>query len=331
MNEDDVILDVALEKGIRMPYGCRSGTCKSCRARVISGTADVGRAFPGPRFLMRTRQFDGYTLMCRATAASDLVIEVDEQPQLQPAAIRTATVLDAEFVARDVAILRLRVAESDVLTFAAGQYVDLLMPNGGRRSFSIANPPSITGCRDLEFHIRHVPGGAFTDKLFAGLPAGMEISIEAPLGSFFLRESPRPAIMLASGTGYAPIRSILLDLLPRLQERRIILYWGARKLEDIYKFDEAEQLAGDYSDFTFVPVLSEMGYVDGWRGRTGFVHRAVAQDFPDLSGWDVYACGTPLMVDAAQREFTAQHGLGIGNFFADAFLTQADLATANLP
>jgi CDP-4-dehydro-6-deoxyglucose reductase len=331
VSEDEVLLDAALARGIRMPYGCRGGMCKSCRAKVISGSADVGRAFPAPRYLLRSRQFDGYTLMCRATAASDLVIEVDEQPRLQPAAIRTAHVLETEFVTSDIAIFRLRLTASDALTFVAGQYVDLLLPDGERRSFSIANPPSATGRQDLEFHIRHVSGGAFTGKLFAGLPAGMEFSIEAPLGSFYLRESLRPAIMLASGTGYAPIRSMLLDLLPRLQKRRVILYWGARKLEDVYKFEEAENLARDYPDFAFVPVLSEMADGDGWRGRTGFVHQAVAQDFPDLSSWDVYACGTPLMVAAAQREFTANHGLGVGNFFADAFVTRADLAAAELP
>jgi NAD(P)H-flavin reductase len=159
--------------------------------------------------------------------------------------------------------------------------------------------------------------------MFDGLAAGEEIRIEAPLGSFYLRESVKPALMLASGTGYAPIRSILLDALPRHQGRRMILYWGARKLADIYHLEEARELERTYPDFSFVPVLSEAD--QDWTGRTGLVHQALMQDFPDLSEWQVYACGTPLMVDAAQRDFAAQCQLSLDNFFADSFISQADL------
>ncbi len=327
VTEDDVILDAALAAGIRMPHGCRAGTCKSCKAKVIEGTAEVGRAFPAPAFLRRLRQFDGYTLMCRATAASDLVIEVDEQPKLAVPRIVPAKVAGLRMISSDVAILRLRLDLADIISFEAGQYVDLLLADGVRRSYSIANAPAATGSDELEFHIRHIPGGRFTDRLFGGgLAAGDALRLEAPLGSFFLRDSDKPVVLLASGTGYAPIRSILLAAGPGKTGRRMVLYWGARTLADLYMLDEARGLAREHPDLTIIPVLSDEPAGTGWDGRTGFVHRAVMTDLPELSAWQVYACGTPSMVEAARTDFVAQCGLPAGQFFADAFLTEADAA-----
>ena len=184
VTEDEVILDVALARGIRMPHGCRAGTCKSCRAKVISGTVEVGRAFPAPKFLLRLRQFDGYTLMCRATAASDVVIEVDEQPHVPEPHIATATVASIELIRDDVAILVLRLDLTDAVSYVAGQYIELLLSESDRRSYSIANPPLAAGRDELEFHIRHMPGGVFTDRLLnGGIAVGEEIRIEAPLVS----------------------------------------------------------------------------------------------------------------------------------------------------
>lgn len=326
VGEDDVILDVALAHGIRMPHGCRAGSCKSCRAKVVSGTADVGRVFPAPRFMLRTRQFDGYTLLCRASASSDLVIEVDEQPRVHEARRLKSTVESVERAARDVAILRLKLDIADALNFVAGQYVELLLADGVRRSYSIANAPAAAGNDALEFHVRHLPGGLFTDRLFGGLAAGESLDIEAPRGAFYLRESARPALMLASGTGYAPIRSILLDVLPLRQGRPFVLYWGARTRADLYRLEEAQALASEHADLRFVPVLSEPD--PDWDGRRGLVHEAVMQDLPDLSNWQVYACGAPPMVDAAQRDFTRQCRLEMADFFSDAFVSQADMARA---
>jgi CDP-4-dehydro-6-deoxyglucose reductase len=326
VTEDDVILDAALAQGIRMPHGCRAGTCKSCRAKVISGIADVGRAFPGPKFMMRLRQFDGYTLMCRATAACDLVIQVDEQPSVPEPAILTAKVKQI-VITGDVAILRLQIEGDEAVSYVAGQYVDLLVSATDRRSYSIATPPALTGNAELEFHVRHLPGGLFTDRLFGGdLSVNEVIGLEAPLGAFYMRESSKPAVMLASGTGYAPIRAILLDILPRHQGRRIVLYWGGRQRADLYNFEEVIALERDYPDFSFVPVLSEAGPSSGWAGRTGFVHAAVMQDLPDLSDWQVYACGVPQMVDAAQRDFMQKCSLPENSFFADAFISKNDNA-----
>lgn len=325
VTEDDVILDMALKQGFRMPYGCRAGTCKSCRAKVMSGEVDVGRAFPAPSFMLRARQAGGFTLMCRATAKSDLVIEVDEQPDLPDVLRYSAQVAEVDYVGTDVAILRLRLTEG-LLSFVAGQFVDLLLPDGVRRSYSIADSPAATGRETVEFHIRHMPGGLFTDRLFGRSLVGETIEIEAPLGSFYLREAVKPVIMLASGTGYAPIRSILLDTLPRSLDREFVLYWGARRPADIYRMEEAAELASTYPNFSFVPVLSEAREEDRWTGRQGLVHRAVMEDYASLAGFQVYACGVPAMVNAAFADFSAHRELPETEFFADAFVTQSDLA-----
>jgi CDP-4-dehydro-6-deoxyglucose reductase len=212
------------------------------------------------------------------------------------------------------------------LQFEAGQYVDFILPDGLRRSYSIANAPSAAGVMDLEFHIRHLPGGAFTDKVFGGMKLREKFQFEGPLGSFLLRESSKPALFLASGTGYAPIRSILLKELAAGNPRKMVLYWGGRSRKDLYLLEEAQNLARLHANFTFVPVLSEPLAEDEWTGTTGFVHRAVMKDLKDLSAWQVYACGVPVMVDAARRDFVGQCALPEGEFFADAFVSCADLA-----
>jgi CDP-4-dehydro-6-deoxyglucose reductase len=212
------------------------------------------------------------------------------------------------------------------MQFEAGQYVDFILADGVRRSYSIANPPSPAGVMDLEFHIRHLPGGLFTDRVFGGMRQREKFQFEGPLGSFLLRDSSKPALFVASGTGYAPIRSILLSELAKGNPRRMVLYWGGRCRKDLYLLEEAADLAARHANFSFVPVLSEPLAEDAWTGATGFVHRAVMRDLEDLSGWQVYASGVPVMVNAAQRDFVAVCGLPEHEFFSDAFVSAADLA-----
>ncbi|CAN5393606.1 CDP-6-deoxy-delta-3,4-glucoseen reductase [soil metagenome] len=319
---DEPILTMGLRAHINMPYGCRMGTCCSCRGKIVSGTVDLGHAHP--TYLPQDQRDEGFALLCQATARSDVVIEVEELPDLAEPQVAPALVKKIEFLAPDVARLHVRLPLHINLRFAAGQYVDLLFENGVRRSYSIANPPRTEGVIDFEFHVRHMPGGLFTDRLFGGMKAREKVEFEGPLGTFFLRESAKPAILLASGTGYAPIRSILLDALPRLTGRKITLYWGARSLRDIYLFDEAQALAEQYPDFRFVPVLSEALPEDRWTGRTGFVHQAVMADIPDMGDVQVYACGAPAMVDAARSDFVRLCGLPESEFFADSFVSSAD-------
>jgi CDP-4-dehydro-6-deoxyglucose reductase len=327
VDEGKKILAAGLDAHVRMPYGCRMGTCSTCRGKITAGEFDHGDAHPA--YLPQAQRDQGYALLCQATPLSDLVIEVEELPALAEPQIAPAILKGVEIVTADVAIVRLRLPLHANLRFAAGQYVDLIFDDGTRRSYSLANPPRIDGVIDVELHIRHMPGGFFTDRLFKGLKPREKFQLEAPLGSFFLRDSDKPVLMLASGTGYAPIRSILLETLPMMTGRRITLYWGARTLKDIYMMDEPLAFAEQYPDFKFIPVLSEARAEDAWTGRTGFVHRAVMEDIADLSGWQVYACGTPAMVEAARHDFVADCKLPQSEFFADSFVTAAELARAS--
>lgn len=323
--EGKKLLDAGLSAGVSLPYGCRMGSCNTCKAHIVSGDFDFGDAHPS--YLPESERAKGMALLCQAKACSDLVIEVTELPKLMPAQTLTAMVKRIEKVAPDVMVVDLRLALHQGLIFAAGQYVDLLLDGGVRRSYSIASVPAAPMTTiDLQLHLRHMPGGVFTDRAFAGgLKLRDKLQIEAPLGTFFLREdSDKPIVMLASGTGYAPIRSILLDMARRGIDRPIVLYWGGRRPTDLYAMAEVEQWAAARPNLRFVPVLSEARPEDAWGGRQGFVHRAVLDDFVDLSGHQVYACGAPLMVNAARRDFTGLRGLPEAEFFADSFISQAD-------
>jgi CDP-4-dehydro-6-deoxyglucose reductase, E3 len=319
------ILAGGLSAGFSMPYSCQMGHCGTCRGKVLAGKVDFGGAHPA--YLPDEQRAAGLALLCQAKPLTDVVIEVHELPLLVKPRVLPALVKEVTRPAPDVAIVRIRLPLNDFVWFAAGQYVDVLLAEGGRRSYSIANPPEPEGVIDLVFHVRHSPGGVFTDYVFQRIKERDRWTVEVPLGTFFLREeSDKPAIFVAGGTGYGPLRSIVLNALRRGVRRPMVLYWGARRRADLYMLDEPRQWAEKHEHFSFVPVLSEASAQDRWSGRTGFVHRAVMADFPDLSGHQVYACGTPAMVDAARREFREQCGLPEDEFFADSFLTRLELA-----
>lgn len=317
------ILAQGLRADINLPYSCRMGTCCSCRGKVLSGRVDLGNAHPS--YLPQKERDDGYALLCQATALSDLVIEVEELPPVPEPITSLAIVKQVAMLAPDVIRLKLRLPLHLNIRFLAGQHVDLILPQGVRRSYSIANAPRPEGVIDFEFHIRHLPGGLFTDRLFAGLAAREKMEFEGPLGTFFLRDSDKAVIMLATGTGYAPLRAILGHALSK-GDRKIALYWGGRSLRDIYLHDEVAELARTYADFTFIPVLSNALPEDEWGGRKGYVHRAAMEDHPDMASMQVYACGAPRMVDAARGELIKFAGLLPSEFFADSFVTAADIA-----
>jgi len=325
------ILKTGLDAAISLPYGCRMGTCTTCRGRVVEGKVDLGDAHPS--YLTEQQRSKGYALLCQATALSDLVIEVDELPRLVPPTTFPVIVRRISKPAPDVALLELRLPLHLNMKFAAGQYVDVFLPDGDRRSYSIANPPVSQGIIDLQFHIRYMAGGKFTEQVFGGgLKLREKLNCEGPLGTFFLREeSTKPIVLIASGTGYAPIRSLILDAFERKIARPMCLYWGARVRSELYLPDEPPQWAREHDSFKFVPVLSDAVPADAWTGRTGFVHLAVMADFPDLSGYQVYACGAPAMVNAARRDLVQTCGLPADEFFADSFVTQADVAANSLP
>ena len=319
------ILKAGLQAGLFMPYSCRSGVCNTCRGRVRAGAVDFGPVHP--KYLTEADRREGFALLCQARPLSDLVIDVDEiDPGL---AIRSkvmpARVLAMQRAASDVMVVRLGLPMNEPVVFRAGQYLEFVLRNGLRRSYSVASAPTSDGVRQVELHIRHAPGGAFTDHVFAAMQARDVFKVEFPLGAFFLRErSDKPIVFLASGTGFAPIKAIVDDSLRRGIHRPMTLYWGGRRLADLYQREACEAWARTHPHIRFVPVLSEPAAECAWNGRTGFVHHAVMEDFADLSGHQVYACGAPVVVDAARRDFVALRRLPAAEFFADSFLTAAD-------
>jgi CDP-4-dehydro-6-deoxyglucose reductase len=234
-----------------------------------------------------------------------------------------------ERVADDVMIVHLKLPSNERLQFLAGQYIDFLLKGGERRSFSMANAPHTDDL--VELHIRRVAGGSFTDHVFTKMKEREILRLEGPLGSFFLREdSARPIVFVASGTGFAPIKSIIETAFHKNVTRPMVLYWGCRRPKDLYLSPLPEKWAREHAHFRYIPVVSEARPEDAWGGRAGFVHRAVMEDFPDLSQHQVYACGVPVMVDSARRDFTTLCGLPEDEFYADSFTTQADLAADEL-
>jgi CDP-4-dehydro-6-deoxyglucose reductase, E3 len=305
-----------------LPYSCRAGVCRTCHGVLVEGKVDYGKV--DPAYLPESDKAKGGVLLCQAQPLTDVVVEVHELAGL--AGIRPRKIpcrIEAiERPAPDVAILNVKLPASEKFKFVAGQYIDFLLKDNKRRSYSIATPPTPEGVSALELHVRHTPGGAFTDQVFHGAIKVRDLlRFEGPLGTFFLREeSDKPIVMVASGTGFAPIKAMCEKALETGLTRPITLYWGCRVKRDLYMLDKASSWHGP--NFKFVPVLSD----EKWDGRTGFVHRAVMQDFPDMSGVQVYACGAPVVVDSARRDFVAQCGLLADEFFADSFLTQAELS-----
>jgi CDP-4-dehydro-6-deoxyglucose reductase, E3 len=284
------------------------------------------------RVLTEAERAQGKALFCQAKPlGSELVIESRTIGAAKDIAVRLlpCRVQKLEKVADDVMIVQLKLPANERLQFLAGQYIDFLLKGGERRSFSMANPPHAD--EFIELHIRHVAGGTFTDHVFGKMKERDILRLEGPLGSFFLRDdSPKPIVFVASGTGFAPIKSILESAFKRGTSRPMVLYWGCRRPKDLYLNQLPQQWAQERANFRYVPVVSEALPEDGWSGRSGFVHRAVLDDFPDLSGHQVYACGVPIMVDSAKRDFTTLRGLPEDEFYADSFTTQADLAADEL-
>jgi CDP-4-dehydro-6-deoxyglucose reductase len=223
-------------------------------------------------------------------------------------------------------LMKLQLPATVALKYRAGQYVEFILRDGSRRSYSMANAPEHLGEPPMvELHLRHMPGGKFTDHVFGAMKEKEILRVEGPLGSFFLREdSDAPIVLLASGTGFAPIKAIVEHMRAKGIDRPAVLYWGCRRKADLYLHDWATEAAASLPWLRYVPVLSEPAPEDGWTGRTGLVHQAVMADLPDLSAHEVYACGAPVMVESAQRDFTAHCGLSADRFFADSFTSERD-------
>jgi CDP-4-dehydro-6-deoxyglucose reductase len=320
---NETVLQAAMRADLMIPYGCRNGACGSCKGRILEGEVDYGPYQAST--LTDDEKERGLALFCCARPKTDLVIEVREVRRVGDIQIKRLP-CRVESIARpasDVAIVRLKLPTSERLQYLAGQYIDLLLKEGHRRSFSLATPPHADDF--LELHIRHTPGGFFTDALFSTYKGREILRFEGPLGTFCLREdSDKPVIFVAGGTGFAPIKAIIEHMLYHRMPREIVLYWGARTKCDLYLPEVPGRWQTENPHVTFIPVLSDPTPEDAWPGRTGLVHQAVLADFDDLSGYQVYACGAPPMIDAARRDFSLLRNLPAGEFFADSFTYAAE-------
>jgi len=320
----ETILQAALREGFSLPYGCRNGSCGACKGKIIQGTVDFGQH--DEETLTEKEKQIGMALFCCALPLSDLVIECHEIDAITDIDIKTlpCRVQKLERVAPDVMIISLKLPSNQRLQFLAGQYIDILLKDGERRSFSLANAPYDD--EFLQLHARNYPGGVFAKHVFTEMKEKDILRFEGPFGSFFLRDTPSsetPIIFVASGTGFAPVKSILEQVFHTknnfLLKKRITLYWGVRTKADLYMVDLVNKWQQKHDNFTFIPVLSDALPNDEWLGREGFVHQAVLQDFDSLTDHQVYACGSPLMVKAAFADFTSLRNLPKDQFFSDIF------------
>ncbi len=314
---DQTILGAGIDAGLSLPYGCRNGACGACKGRVLAGT--VEHTDYQAHALSDKELNDGLALFCCATAQSDLVIECREAglatgiaPRTLPCRVEKKTQL-----APDVISIHLKLPANERLQFLPGQYVEFLLKDGARRAFSLANAPFDD--QMLEFHLRLIPGGKFTEYVFNEMSEKAILRFEGPFGTFTLREdSDKPIIFVAGGTGFAPIKGIIEHALHHHATREMVLYWGALAKPDLYLPELPAQWAALHPNFHFIPVLSAPAALDAWTGRVGLVHQAVLADHPDLSDYQVYCCGAPAMVEAAHADFTGS-GLPENEFFSDAF------------
>lgn len=309
---DETIIEAALAHGYTLPHSCRNGACGVCKGKILQGSVDYGdhQAYA----LTDEEKASGLALFCCAKPKSNLIIESQEVTTGSEIQVKTlpCRVQKMEKIAEDVMVLYLKLPTNEFLQFLAGQYIDILQKDDKPRSFSLANAPHEN--EFLELHVRNIAGGTFTHHVFNEMKERDILRIKGPLGTFFLREdSNKPIIFVASGTGFAPVKAIIEHAMFIGIKRPMHLYWGVRKQSDLYMLDETKKW--EQYGIKFTPVVSD----EGWSGRSGFVHQAVVDDYADLSDYQVYACGAPVVVEAAHRDLTQKCKLPNEEFFSDAF------------
>ncbi len=317
VDSSESVLDAALRQGIILPYGCRNGACGSCMGTVTGGSVD----YPDgpPTALSEQDAAQQQALFCQARPASDLTIRVREVDAAKDIAVRTlpCRVNKLEHLAHDVIRIYLKLPDTERLQFLAGQYIDVLLKDHVPRAFSIANAPHDD--RFIELHIRNVSGGYFSDRVFNQMQEKALLRFKGPLGTFFLREdNDRPAILIGGGTGFAPLKGMLEHAFQKGLNKPLHLYWGVRAKRDLYLEELPLQWLQEHPNFSYTPVLSEPMAEDNWTGATGFVTDTAIRDHPDLSGYDIYMSGPPVMVEAGHKLFM-QYRLDESRFFSDAF------------
>jgi CDP-4-dehydro-6-deoxyglucose reductase len=323
---DETLLGAGIRQGIGLPYGCKDGACGSCKCKLVSGSVVHGPH--QAKALSPEEEASGYVLTCCGVAHSDVVLESRQVTEAGAFPIKKMPVRVSalERASHDMMVLRLQLPAADAFQYHAGQYVEFLLRDGARRSYSMANAPHTQLTQPtLELHLRHMPGGKFTDHVFSTMKEKDILRVEGPFGSFFLREdSDKPMVLLASGSGFAPIKAIIEHMQHKGITRPATLYWGGRRPGDLYQEAWVQARLAEMPNLRYVPVVSNALPEDHWNGRTGFVHQAVLQDLPDLSGHEVYACGAPIVVESARTDYSALAGLPPEAFFADSFTSEAD-------
>jgi CDP-4-dehydro-6-deoxyglucose reductase len=317
VEEQESVLDAALRQGIILPYGCRNGACGACLGTVFEG--EVSYAGSLPPALSADDAAQNRAAFCQARACSDLSIGVREVDAARDIVVKTlpCRVDKLEHLAHDVIRIYLKLPSTERLQFLAGQYIDVLIKDHEPRAFSIANAPHDD--EFVELQIRYVQGGLFTDQVFHHMKEKTLLRIRGPLGTFFLREDTnRPAILIGGGTGFAPLKGILEHAFEIGIDRHMHLFWGARARRDLYLHELPLRWVQEHPNLSYTPVLSEPLAEDGWDGETGLVTDSVIAHYPDLSGYDVYMSGPPIMVETGYDLFQ-QHGLDTSRFFSDAF------------
>ena len=325
---DETILAAAIRAGVGLPYGCKDGACGSCKCKKLSG--EVVHADYSDNAMSAQELAQGYVLTCRAQAVGPVTLESRQVTDVNAPPIKKMPVRVAALqpLSHDVMGVQLQLPANTTFQYLAGQFIEFILRNGERRAYSMATAPHTqASAPGVELHIRHMPGGQFTDHVFGGMKEKEILRVEGPFGSFFLREdSDKPIVLLASGTGFAPIKALLSHMQHHGIQRPVHLYWGGRRPHDLYQHAWVQELAVQMPQLQYVPVVSDALPEDHWSGRTGYVHQAVLDDFTDLSGHEVYACGAPVVVDSARTSYTSLRGLPPEAFFADAFTSAADRA-----
>ena len=321
----ETILAAGIRQGIGLPYGCKDGACGSCKCKLVSGTVTHGPH--QEKALSAAEEAAGYVLTCCGVAQDDVVLESRQVTEAGAFPIKKmpVRVISLERASHDVIVLKLQLPAADTFQYHAGQYVEFLLRDGDRRSYSMANAPHTqTAAAVVELHIRHMPGGKFTDHVFGAMKEKDILRVEGPYGGFYLREdSDKPMVLLASGTGFAPIKAIVEHMRHKGITRPATLYWGGRRPADLYQAAWIEEQLAAMPSLRYVPVISDALPEDAWTGRTGFVHKAVMEDTPDLSGHEVYACGAPIVIESARKDYAAA-GLPEEAFYADSFTSARD-------
>lgn len=319
---DESILDAATRAGVRLPHECTFGGCGTCRIKVHEGEVEYEEF---PMALTEEEHAEGYALACQARCRGDVVIEpAGKGLEFAPSFATTATVVGVEALTPTINRLVLALPDEVELDFRPGQYMNVVLPDGTTRSFSMASAVLPNG--HIDFHIRRIEGGRFTDSIIAALKPGDELHVELPLGTFCFHEDDwRPMILAATGTGLAPIKAILESLLDNDDCPPVTLYWGMRTEADLYLKDEIEAWAGHLCEFKFIPVLSRPS--PEWEGRRGYVQDAILEDHDDLSEFAFYLCGAPEMITQAKHLFVAR-GAELDYIYSDSFTFQHATAMA---